>query len=226
LKGPRNIFLLTLSLTRTAIGGQAPYLSFKLAWLGFMEIPLLNGLRHLQRRQVRFTLVLGENFMKLIFMLFAYIVAVGNICHAETVDRDGIVRDDYGQVLSMGQLAAIETCAKFGMRLPSVRELATFAKSDGEILKEVNEVTPDDIAKGYVHLVGAIDSDGKRDSFYYDYRNYLIPVNDLGQYWFWSSSHNANTGNPYGGYPIVFGVGMAEYYDSGYDVAVRCIAGH
>lgn len=132
------------------------------------------------------------------FLLLIGIFLVGADVLADTVDRDGILRDDRGNVIWMTQAEAIEACTRHGMRLPTVRKLAELSQAQGaKGILEITEVKDQAIPGGY-YLVDSKNPDGNIDQFYFNRDGYNTPGGDLGRKWFWSSSVGPSSGS--GGY--------------------------
>jgi hypothetical protein len=149
---------------------------------------------------------------------------------AEVVDRDGIVRDDRGNVPWMDNRSAIEACAKHGMRLPTLRELLGLYRSAGLEILEPNEVGDGAIRYGYVERIDSFDPDGKFDRFYLHRidpglprYNYKRPLGDTGNFAFWSSSVTSVPS----GVSFIFDApngGVFHPGDHGFSSYARCIS--
>jgi hypothetical protein len=116
---------------------------------------------------------------------------------------------------------AINLCRRRGKRLPTARELAVEGTKYGAELLDLNQVSSG-IPEGF-YLVAAVNSDGKKDQFFYSTENYNRPEGDLGNYWVWSSSvHPHNDGYAYifNGNNGKFGHAVGNYRRL--DGAVRC----
>jgi hypothetical protein len=119
------------------------------------------------------------------FLFFVSLFAIGYMAQADSVDRDGIIRDPQGKIRVISQTEAIEVCASFGMHLPSLRELIRLSPSiiiiDGY---DMRPMAP----SAYISLVSRVPGE-KMDWFYYNFENYERPTGDLGSHSFWSSSN-------------------------------------
>jgi hypothetical protein len=159
-----------------------------------------------------------------VLLLASTFLVSAAVAHADTFGQDGIVRDEYGNLLIMSQAGAIKACADQGMRLPTIRELAKMSQAMGARgILETNEVKEGEVPAGF-YLVSAIDPNGQKDTFYFNYFGYVRPAGDLGNNWFWSSS--AVSGSSDGGYVLRGDVGDAGYDGRDYYVsAVLCVIG-
>ncbi len=166
-----------------------------------------------------------------LLMLAVSIFVASAGARADTVDKDGLLRGDNGELLGMNQADAIKACAKHGMHLPAIRKLVELNQAAGlEIRKSIECTYDDHLIRGFRNESG-VTPDGKYDHFCISNRNYTRPSGDLGNYWFWSSSVNPQ-------YPFL---GVAFEGDHGfvvdldtrvtngkrhfYDLAVRCVPG-
>ncbi len=125
-----------------------------------------------------------------------------DLTHADILEGDGIVRDSRGNLLKMNQEEAVNTCAKRGMHLPTIRELAKICQSRGAkgILETSKvqeggssdnlplEYSPNNTEDDTYYLYSVKNSNGKRDEFYFNPRGYVAPPGDLGNQNFLSSS--------------------------------------
>ncbi|HAZ13361.1 MAG: hypothetical protein A2X86_14940 [Bdellovibrionales bacterium GWA2_49_15] len=117
------------------------------------------------------------------------------------------------------QYEAERICKGKGMRLPTARELAQVAQIEHGA-EGISETERD----GY-NLVKGSDSSGNPDHFYFSYKGYKRPADDLG-YWFWSSSvHPDDSDYAYSLDGLVGDVyhlyrSNVSYYDAD---AVRCV---
>ncbi len=155
------------------------------------------------------------------FILLASFFAL--TAHADTVGQDGVIRDARGNLLSMNQARAIKACADQKMHLPTIRELAQMSQAMGaKGILETSEVKEGEVPAGF-YLVSAINPNGKKDEFYFNYSGYVRPAGDLGNNWFWSSSVDSDDSGV--GY-VLNGYNGDVYGDSRvYVVAVRCVVG-
>jgi hypothetical protein len=159
----------------------------------------------------------------LLLLVSFFVVSAG--ARAGTVDQDGVVRDNHANPLLMNQADAMKACAGHGMHLPTIRELAKISQSMGaKGILEKSEVQEGKVPAGF-YLVIAIDPNGKKDEFYFNYSGYNRPAGDLGNNWFWSSSVVSDVS--YNGYGLDGYVGDVYVpYDPRVPYsAVRCVAG-
>jgi hypothetical protein len=91
-----------------------------------------------------------------------------------------VVRNTDGSVRAMTQYEAMDYCLSRRQRLPTIRELALYAQSQGA--RGVRE-TPE---AGYL-AAKAFDTSGHPDNFYYSNEGYQRPAGDLAKL-VWSSS--------------------------------------
>ena len=130
-----------------------------------------------------------------------------------------IVRNNEGSILYMRQADAISYCKSQGQHLPSAREFAQLAQSQGAA--GISEK-----AKPGYYQVNATNADGKADTFYFSSAGYNRPAGDLGKYTLWSSSINSNQGET----EFLFFANSGDVYwdTNGYhtsDHAVLCARG-
>ena len=118
-------------------------------------------------------------------------VLVSALCHgfagADTIDRDGFVRSDNGNIQCLSQFAALKACP-IGTHLPSLRELANECKMRGAQIFEKSQIDFDNIPSGYQYF-RAVGIDGFEDFFYLDSSGYQSPGGELGAHGFWSASY-------------------------------------
>ena len=93
-----------------------------------------------------------------------------------------ILKDGSGSLITgKNQYQAADECAKRGMRLPTIRELAQWATQYGAAISDC----PKD---GYSEI-DASDASGNPDKLYFSWSGYHAPTDGgLGQYLYWSSS--------------------------------------
>jgi hypothetical protein len=152
-----------------------------------------------------------------IFTLFA----LGTGARADTLDGDGILRDDQGAVRLVKHSEALTACPQ-GTHLPTIRELTSLAKAQGSKILELAEVQGEP-PFGY-HLVEATNPDGKIDRFYYNSYGYRRPDGEaLRRNGFWSTSLSMN---PIYAFEFSGDIGYPYSVHRGqFDFAVRCLAG-
>jgi hypothetical protein len=127
---------------------------------------------------------------KSLLLLFSACIFVSSTeAYADKLDLDGILRSDDGSIRYIDRDAAMTACPQ-GTHLPTIRELAELSKANGaKGILELNQLDPKKkLPAGYYGVHGAINPDGKKDSFYYNPSGYVRPSGDLGKNWFWSSS--------------------------------------
>jgi len=134
-----------------------------------------------------------------------------------------ILHNADGNIRYMNQYEAMKACP-VGTHLPTIRELAEESQSRGARgILEVIQVNPDIVPAGY-YKISAINPNGQKDEFYFNYEGYKDPTGDLGNNWFWSSSVNPYYSHVafdlFGGYGYVYD--NLRYYS---DHAVLCIPG-
>ncbi len=117
----------------------------------------------------------------------------------------------------------MKACADQKMHLPTIRELAQMSQAMGaKGILGTSEVKEGEVPDGF-YFVSAINPNGKKDEFYFNYSGYVRPVGDFGNNWFWSSSVDSVYSdygfNLYGSSGNVF----AGYRDN--NNAVRCVVG-
>ncbi len=163
---------------------------------------------------------------KHLFLIVSALVVSGVAQAGQAPQFGDIVRNSDGSILYMSQFDAVDYCANQGMHLPSARELAQLSQSLGARgIKEDYEF-PGPAAyynPGYIPVNGK-NSDGKIDSFYFDFHGYNRPAGDLGNNWFWSSSVNRY----YIGDAFILDGRDGDVFrfpQSVSHVAVRCVAG-
>lgn len=144
------------------------------------------------------------------------------------VDSQGVLRDSQGALIKTRHESAIKACADQGMQLASIRELVTWGGKILETGAEMEEPIPSGYSK---ELVIAINSDGKKDSFYYVYNSSggaFRPSGDLRDSFVWSSSMNAKNRSEYYAFEATSGyVSSGESSDPDpkfHNGAVRCMA--
>jgi hypothetical protein len=122
----------------------------------------------------------------LIFFVFTWALCLGHAM-ADSIDRDGFVRSDNGNVRLLNQYAALRACPT-GTHLPSLRELANECKMRGAQIFEKSQIDFDNIPSGYQQF-RAVGVDGVEDFFYLDSSGYQNPGGELGAHGFWSASY-------------------------------------
>jgi hypothetical protein len=165
---------------------------------------------------------------KYLFIGLAITSVISANARAESVDKNGILRNSSGKMLTMNQVEAIKACARHGMHLPTIREL--LIHTAGMIIKEPTEVTDGELRIGAFKPLSATNPNGKVDRFYYDSDNFAsLPAGNWGEQEFWSSSLDDDSF----GYYLEGRDGNVDYTDNE-DVtdngapawfAVRCLPG-
>jgi hypothetical protein len=124
-------------------------------------------------------------------------------------------------VCLMYQQEAVSYCKSQGAHLPSTREFALLATSLGA--KGIWE-TSGNPPSGY-DLVQALNVDGTRDNFYFNFDGYDAPAGDEGINDFWSSStdiYTSQIANVFFGDTGQIGSGITN---GSVESAVRCVQG-
>ena len=164
----------------------------------------------------------GASMKSKFLLLLASIFMVSAGAHADTVDQDGVLRDEQGKVLIMNQADAIKDCSQHGMHLPSIHELAKIGQDLGaKGILELSQVESGKVPDGY-YKISAVNPDGTKEEFYFNYDGYKRPEGDLGNNWFWSSSVNSDYS--FSGYYLYGNSGYVYHYRSYYNAA-RCVVG-
>ena len=117
----------------------------------------------------------------------------------------------------VSQYEAKKICQDKGMRLPTARELALVSQGLGA--QGISETQKD----GY-YLVKGSDSAGNPDHFYFSFKGYNAPAEDLGYYTFWTSSIHPTFSHS--AFLLDASVGVIEPISRGDDFsseAVRCV---
>ena len=96
-----------------------------------------------------------------------------------------IAKNSNGSVKFLLQKEAVQYCADQGAHLPSARELARLSMRLGaKGIAEVTSPIPDDS----YFKISARNTDGSLDKFYFSFKGYQRPTDEIGNNWFWSSS--------------------------------------
>jgi hypothetical protein len=110
---------------------------------------------------------------------------------------EGIMKWPNGNPMQLNQFDAIGFCAKIGQHLPSAREFALFAITQGaKGIVEVGQLPPG----ANWALTQAVNKDSTPDNFYYFVEGYKRPVTDIGDDVVWTSSSSGK----YSQYGLVF----------------------
>lgn len=111
-------------------------------------------------------------------------------------NQDGSVRlmfqsSDYmkkiGRPLPQGEMGAKEYCASINMHLPSAREWALYAQSNGSVGASEKYVPRYNIFKHQSYGVNTQESENSYDAFFYSSEGYITPRTEEAQK-FWAAS--------------------------------------
>lgn len=139
--------------------------------------------------------------------------------NADQPERDGILRSSDGSILELTQQQAVKACP-VGSRLPTARELAGIARTNGaKGILELSDIGSH-IPSGY-SLSTTVDSHGSHDIFYFSNENYHPPKGSLGYQAFWSSS--LELGNAERAFIFSGATGDIYPFDLNYRIAVLCL---
>lgn len=138
-----------------------------------------------------------------------------------------------GKLIFMNAFEAEEYCKRLGAHLPTVRELAMYAKSRGAkgiIKKALVKKTCSTEKYSDCEKIEALNMDGSYDRFYYVNSGFRAPVGQLTTKGLWSSSRNVNE---YGldsviGYELSLGDSAGDFIEANRhetENSVRCAPG-
>lgn len=155
--------------------------------------------------------------LKISILAAATIIFGVSLAHAEKLDNDGVLTKDNGEILSLSQKDALTACPQ-GTRLPTIHEVAIYNQSRGALgILELNQIKDNKIPPGYLK-VEALNPDGSKNTFYYNYIGYKNSAERKWRNPFWSSSVDDGYGlGTYGTTGDIFG------YDPAGLCAVRCV---
>jgi hypothetical protein len=164
--------------------------------------------------------------IRYLVLLVAGIFITNFSARADSVDHDGILRNQHGQVrVALTQAQAAETCAKHGMHLPTIRQMLKFYQAAGMLIKEVNEITDEDLNSGRWEKITAVNPGGKKDVFYAAEAYFNPePGSDWHNFLLWTSSRCYRTDGDFG-YAFNVDSGQIGKIYREYDdyIAVRCL---
>lgn len=111
--------------------------------------------------------------------------------------RNGVPRDENGNLVTMREDQARKACEKYGMQLPTIRELVAW----GGRIFEPGRDRESEIPPGFsLDQMTAINPDGKTEEFSYVYNAVGGSIKQseiLGSHFFFSSSRNPDNTNEY-----------------------------
>lgn len=163
-----------------------------------------------------------KNIFVFVVLIFSTNAAMARDIYLDHMDKDGILRMKDGSPVMADQKEAIEACASFGMHLPTIREFAVLAQSQGATgILEKSTVANGQVPPGY-YRIQALSLDGVRDEFYFNQTGYVRPRGHLGFYHFWTSSLNFE--QPY--YFYTFESDTARLPFGNIGGVVRCFPNH
>ncbi len=176
---------------------------------------------------------------KNLILILAVFLCVGTQAFAAPVFGE-IIKNPDGSVHKVSLADAPFYCAGPDKHLPTAREFAEFAQSQGAKgiretafagapLWQVSSEIAQNEKEGFYPIYETVVGQGTTVDFYFNETDYKKPPGDFGQNWFWSSSRGSPETYDRGdnmsyGFSVGFGI---VYYTDGYSYgAVVCARGH
>lgn len=134
-------------------------------------------------------------FLKLLSFAFFICSAHTSVALADTVDADGILKNNSGQLVVLGFDEAMKVCPE-GTHIPSAREAAAILQSHGA--RGIDELAPPNCGfSDNASRVTTYRSSGAGDTFCFYHDGFVAPPSDLAKGIFWTSSDARAFEKPY-----------------------------
>ncbi len=175
--------------------------------------------------------------MRILILSCSFIICI-SVAESQTSIIADTAKNSDGSVKLMNYQDALDHCTRQEMRLPSARELAELSQSLGakgiketifpntKVNDEVRAERTQNLSQGYYAIYSTNAKGEQTIDFYFSESGYQKPSNELGEFWFWSSSHISTNKN------VVYGLSGSEGFlgfgslDPTYVYfAVRCAKG-